>query len=235
MKMLLDDRIAFVQSSYPLHQEDRYLAAQNGFRLQQIPVAIDSIVVVVHPSLNIPGLTLEQLRSIYTGQITNWQEVGGPDVEIILYSRPVSAGGQVEFFINEVLKGQSFGSGVEFLDTPTEALRKLENEPGGIYYGSAPLVLSQCKVKPLALGRSPDEFVAPYRGSLVAPAQCPERRNQPNIAAFQTGKYLLTLYLYVVIKENGRSEQQAGEAYTNFLLTEQGQKLIERAGFVRIR
>jgi phosphate transport system substrate-binding protein len=235
MKMLLEDRLAFVQSSYPLHTEDRYLAEQNGFQLQQIPVAIDSIVIVVHPSLNIPSLTLEQLRSLYRGQITNWKEVGGPDLKIVPYSRPTSAGGQVEFFVNEILKGRSFGSQVEFLDTPTEALRKLENELGGIYYGSASLVLSQCEVKPLALSRSPAEFVAPYQGSLVAPAQCPERRNRPNIEAFQTGKYPLTLYMYVVIKQNGRAEEQAGEAYANFLLTEQGQELIERAGFVRIR
>ncbi|MCU0533183.1 MAG: substrate-binding domain-containing protein [Hydrococcus sp. Prado102] len=235
IKMLLDDRLTFVQSSYSLHPEERDRAVKNGFRLEQIPVGIDSIVIVVHPSLNISGLTLEQVRSIYTGQITNWKELGGPDLKIIPYSRPVSAGGQVEFFINDVLKSQSFGSEVEFLATPTEALRKLENEPGGIYYGSAPLVLSQCHVKPLALGRSPNEFVAPYQDSLVDATQCPDRRNQPNIEAFQTGSYPLTLYMYVVIKQNGRSEEQAGEAYANFLLTEQGQELIEKAGFVRIR
>ncbi|NJM89703.1 MAG: solute-binding protein [Hydrococcus sp. RU_2_2] len=235
IKMLLDDRLAFVQSSEPLHPEDRELATQNGFQLEQIPVAIDSIVVVVHPDLYISGLTLEQLRSIYTGQITNWREVGGPDLEIIPYSRPASAGDKAEFFVREVLEGQPFGYRVEFSPTSTEALRKLENEPGGIYYDSAALVLSQCQVKPLALGRFPDESIAPYRDSLVAPAECPNRRNQPNLEAFQTGKYPLTLDMYVVIKQNGRSEERAGKAYANFLLTEQGQELIERAGFVRIR
>jgi phosphate transport system substrate-binding protein len=41
--------------------------------------------------------------------------------------------------------------------------------------------------------------------------------------------------LFVVVKQNGQIDQQAGEAYANFLLTDQGQALIEESGFVRIR
>ena len=45
--------------------------------LKEIPVAIDGIAIAVNFNLNIPGLTVTQLKNIYTGKITNWREVGG--------------------------------------------------------------------------------------------------------------------------------------------------------------
>jgi phosphate transport system substrate-binding protein len=45
----------------------------------------------------------------------------------------------------------------------------------------------------------------------------------------------LTRRLFVIVKQNGQADQQAGEAYANLLLTNQGQDLLTQAGFVRIR
>ncbi len=235
IRMLLEDQLTFAQSSRPLLEQEYDQAEQRGFKLKQIPIAIDGIAVAVNPKLNLPGLTLDQLSSIYSGRIVNWQEVGGPDLKITPYSRPVNTGGTVEFFAQEILKGQGFGSKVEFVSTTTQALRRLADHPGGIYYAPAPAVVPQCKIKTLPLGREPGEFVPPYQEPFVPLAQCPNRRNKLNIQAFQTEQYPITHYLYVVVKQNGGIEEQAGEAYENFLLTLQGQKLISRAGFVPIR
>lgn len=233
IRMLIDEQLTFAQSSYPLLEEEYKQSAQRGFKLKQIPIAIDGIAVAVHPHLNIPGLTLDQLRSIYTGKIVNWQEVGGPNLEITLYSPPASAGGTVEFFKEEVLTDQVFSPKVEFVSTTTQALRQLADKPGGIYYDSAAVVVPQCKIKPLPLSQDTGKFVSPYQEPLVPTAQCPNQRNKVNIEVFKTGQYPITRYLYVVVKQNGQIDARAGEAYANFLLTTQGQELIAKAGFVR--
>ena len=52
---------------------------------------------------------------------------------------------------------------------------------------------------------------------------------------YQTGQYPITRNLFVVVKQNDQIDQQAGEAYANFLLTQQGQELIAQTEFVKIR
>lgn len=230
IKMLLEGQIAFVQSSRPLRPQEYRLAKQKGLKLIQVPVAVDGIAVAVHPKLDLPGLTLSQLQAIYTGKISNWQEVGGADIPITAYSRPASAGGTVDFFASKILQGRKFGSNVEFVPTTTQALRKLARDSGGIYYGSAPAIVTQCSIKPLPIGKN--DFVPPYQKPLIPASECPQKRNRLNFKALRNAQYPLTYYLYVVYLQNEPNEPQIGEAYANFLLTPQGQKLIAKTGFV---
>lgn len=151
------------------------------------------------------------------------------------YSRRINDGGTVEIFVQDILGGQAFGSNVEFVSTTTQALEKVANSLGGIYYASAPEVVPQCSIKPLPLGRTQKEYIAPYQEPFVTAKECPGKRNKLNIEAFQSGTYPITRNLFVVVKENGQIDQQAAVAYANFLLTEQGQELITQAGFVKIR
>ncbi|WP_019508280.1 PstS family phosphate ABC transporter substrate-binding protein [Pleurocapsa sp. PCC 7319] len=232
IQMLLEGQLAFVQSSHSLLPQEYELAQQKGLKLKQVPVAVNAIAVVVHPQLNLSGLTLSQLQAIYTGKISNWQEVGGPDLAITAYSRPPNIGGMVDFFASRILQEQEFGSNVEFIATTTQALRQLASNPGGIYYGSASALVPQCTVKPLSLGLQGSDLIAPYRKPLVSPADCPQRRNQLNIKALSTAQYPLTHYLYVVFLHNEGVRSPIGHSYANFLLTPQGQKLITKSGFI---
>lgn len=235
IRMLIEGRLAFAQSSRPLQDQEVSRAQQRGFNLKEIPVAIDGLAIAVHPSLNLPGLTLAQLKAIYTGKATNWKQLGGPDLPIQPYSRPTNDGGTVELFVQDVLAGQALGANIEFVNTTTQALQKLANHRGGIYYASAPEVVPQCTIRPLPLGRQPGQFTPPYREPLVPAKNCPQQRNQLNTDAFQTGQYPLTRNLYVVVKQDDDLAQQAGEAYAKLLLTSQGQSAIANAGFVRMR
>jgi phosphate transport system substrate-binding protein len=230
--MLLKGQLAFVQSSYSLSPEEYALAKQKGLKLKQIPVAVDSLAVAVHPKLNVPGLTKSQLQAIYTGRISNWREVGGIDLPITVYSRPPSTGDLVDIFKLKILQNQQFGLNVEFLPTTTEALRQLASHPGGIYYDSTAAIISQCSIKLLPLGLTKDDLVAPYQQPFVPASDCPKRRNQSNFQALRTAQYPLTHYLYVTFLENKADDLQIGQAYANFLLTPQGQKLITKAGFI---
>jgi phosphate transport system substrate-binding protein len=141
----------------------------------------------------------------------------------------------VELFVQDILGGQPFSPNVEFISTTTQALQKLAISPGSIYYASAPEVIPQCSIKALPLGRTQGQYIAPYQEPSVLPSECPGKRNKLNIEAFQSGKYPITRNLFVVVKQNGQTEQQAGVAYADLLLTEQGQELITQAGFVKIR
>jgi phosphate transport system substrate-binding protein len=233
IQMVIDGKIAFAQSSRPLTDEEYQSARQKSVELKQIPVAIDGLAVAVNPSLGISGLTIDQLKGIYTGDIKNWQQVGGPDLPIVPISRDLKSGGTVELFYEQVLNKQPFASSVQIVGTTTQALQKLGATPGGIYFASAPEVVPQCSIKPLPIGRDANPPVPPYQGALST--QCPSQRNQLNVQAFQNGTYPLTRDLFVIVKQDGTSAQKAGEAYANLLLSNQGQTAIANSGFVRVR
>jgi phosphate transport system substrate-binding protein len=240
IQMLIGGDLTFAQISRPLTPAECDQAKQRQMQLKQIAVAVDGLAIAVNPDLPISGITVEQLAGIYSGKITNWQAVGGPNLAIVPLTRSSTAGGTVEFFVEKVLQKQPtdpdpFPATVKTIATTTEALRQLSSTPGAIYYASAPEVVPQCKAKPLALGLTASDLVSPYEGTLVSPSQCPAQRNRLNTKAFQTGQYPLTRNLYVVINQNRQTEQKAGETYASLLLSSEGQGLIEKAGYVRIR
>ena len=234
VKMILEDQLSITQTSRPLKPKEYEKAEQQQFKIKQIPVAIDGIAFAVNHNLNIPGLTLAQLRDIYTGKVTNWQQVGGPNLEIIPYSKSPQVSGTAEFFIDHILNKEEFASRVKIVTNITDTLRQVAAQKGAIFYASAPEIVHQCSVKPLALGRTSQELIPPYQEPLMPPEQCPANRNQLNIQAFQQARYPLIRNLYVIVKQNDQIDEQAGVAYAELLLTQEGQKLIEKAGFVPI-
>ncbi|MDB9509049.1 PstS family phosphate ABC transporter substrate-binding protein [Microcystis aeruginosa CS-338/01] len=235
IRMLIENQLAFSQASRSLKDEEIQRAQQRGLTLKEVPVAIDGIAIAVHPDLPVSGLTITQLKDIYTGKIRNWRQVGGPNLAIIPYSRRKEDGGTVEFFIDQVLEKADFGDNIQYVYSTTPALRKVSQNPGGIYYASAPEVVPQCGIKTLPLGKSENKLVAPYQEPSIPSSQCPQERNQLNELAFQKGEYPITRRLFVIIKQNGQLDEQAGEAYADLLLTDQGQELIKKAGFVPLR
>jgi phosphate transport system substrate-binding protein len=231
IRMLLDDRLAFVQSSRQIKDKEYREAKQKGYTLKQVSVAIDGIAIVVNPNLNIDGLTLEQIKDIYTGKIDNWSQIGGLNIRITPYSRRVEDGGTVDFFVESVIKSD-LSPKVQFSKDTTTGLRQVAKDLGGIYYASASEVVGQCTIKPLPIGRNSFNFIAPYSPPYIKPSDCPPYHNRINFKAFQNGNYPITRNLYVIIKENDRIEEQAGRAYVNLLLSDRGQELIEKAGFI---
>ena len=235
IELLLQDQLDLVQSDRPLRPEEIQRAQDRGIDLQQKLIAIDGIAVAVHPNLSIKGLTLPQLAKIYRGQISNWQQVGGPDLEIQPYSLFVDSDEIVNLFLKQVLQEKSYGDRLDYFQNLTAALRRLANSPGGIFFGSAAEILPQCSIKPVPISISDDpKWIAPYQSPYVTSADCPSQRNQTNTQAFLDQQYPLTHKLYVIIKANGDKSEQAGRAYAQLLLTDQGQDLIRKAGFVSV-
>jgi phosphate transport system substrate-binding protein len=233
IKMLLDGKLDFAESSRPLTAEEYAIAQQRGFTLEQREVGTDGVAVAVNQALKIPGLTVEQLKQIYLGQITNWKQVDGPDLAIIpLSQQPENA--DTLLFSDKPLK-QALGSNVQYVYSTTEALRRVSKTAGAVYYGSARGVVPQCTVKALPLGRVSTQLITPYREPLIPSNQCPQQRNQVNTEVIKNGSYPITSKLFVIIKQNNGREEKVGEAYTRLLLTDQGKKAIEEAGFIPVR
>jgi phosphate transport system substrate-binding protein len=244
--MLLDGEISFAQSSRPISDREYDIAAQRGVKLQQVPVAIDSIAVVVHPDLKIAGLTIQQLQGIYTGKITNWMQVGGPDLEIIPYSRSTESG-TTEFFQENILEERNFGNNVILVADNAEALLKVSDagKPGGIYFASVAETVGRCDVKPLSISRRRGSvFISPYQREANSPTNCVgaslrgsayRQRNQIDFAVLQNGEYPLTRRLFVIIEHNNPMDEQAGQTYAKLLLTNEGQNAIKKAGFLPLR
>lgn len=235
ISMLLNNELAFAQSSRKVTKEEYEQAIQRGFTLKEIPLALDSIAVAVHPTLKIPGLTIAQLRDIYLGKVMNWKEVGGPDLLITVYSGRRGDGTTINFFMESVLAGENFGANIQFISSTREALRQLASNTGGIYFASAPEIVRRCDVKALSIGRQANALVSPYKEPVI-PLDCTKpQRNQINPEVFKTDQYPLSRPLTLIVKQNGKEEQRAGEAYSQLLLTKQGQELITKAGFVSVR
>jgi phosphate transport system substrate-binding protein len=232
IELLLKGQLTFVQSGRPLQATEKQQAQNQGIQLQEIPVVLDGIAIAVHPSLPIQGITLADVGKIYKGQITNWKQLGGPDLRIAPYSLPVESEEVVNLFFQKVMQGDAYGDQLNYFPNMTAALRQLAHSPGGIFFGSAAEIVNQCSIKPLAIGKNSQNWIPPYRLPYVTPRECPLRRNQINTEAFQTQQYPLTHPLFVIFKAQDDPGEKAGKAYANMLLTDQGQELIAKAGFV---
>ncbi len=225
IQMLINGELDFAQTSRPLTVDEKQQAQQQGLNLEEFPVAIEGVAVVTHPALPMQSISLAQLRDIYTGRVVNWQPLGGPDLPIVPISRD-DIGGTVSFFSKAVLNGEALAANVRRSPNTTEALRLTGNTPGAIYFASAPEVVGQCTVKPLAIDQQP-----PYQPPYIDLQNCPNQRNQPNLAEFKSGNYPLTRELYVVTNV----DNPIGKAYATLLLSKEGQTALNSAGFAQLR
>ncbi len=235
IKMLLAGQLSFAQSSRQIKETELKQAQQQGFILGQIPVAIDGIAFYVNPQVSIPGLTLNQIRDIFTGKINNWKQVGGPDLPIIPFTRNPQYSGTADFIKTKVLAGAEFSPNVRQVETTTDSIRLVAKIPGGISYATASEVIGQKSIDPLSLAIiNPLPLSLTDNKDFISPFDI-KNKDIVNSVAFANGSYPLTRRLFIIIKRNGGVDEQAGIAYANLLFSEEGQLMLRQAGFASIR
>jgi phosphate transport system substrate-binding protein len=224
IEMLINGQLSFSQSGRPLKEAEHAQAKTRGFQLEQVPVALDGVAFFTHPSINITGLSLDRVQDIFRGKVTNWEEVGGPDMPIV----PVSLDPKLTSTIQVLFEGledAALSPEATIVRDYTAAIRKVSETPGAISYASAPSVIDQRTVHLLALAKAgSNQFV-----------QVSTKGNQINAEAMRDATYPFTRRLFVIIRRDGTLDEKAGMAYANFLLSADGQKIIEKSGFVAIR
>ena len=92
IKALIDGTTDVADASRFIKDKEVKHAVANGRYPVPFAVAYDCIVPIVHPSNAVTNLTMDQLKKIYKGDITNWKDVGGPDQNIVVISRDTSSG-----------------------------------------------------------------------------------------------------------------------------------------------
>ncbi len=225
--MLLNGQLSFAQSGRPLEDDEYSKAKIRDLRLEQVPVAIDGTVFYTHPNIQLPGLSVDQLQAIYTGKVTNWQQVGGPNLPIVAMTVDPQVSSAMKALL-EGLEGAKVSQNVRIARDYTALIRQTASTPGGISYGSASIVINQKSVRPLAVAKTGSkQYVSFSSGS--------NERQQVNTKAFQDGTYPLTRRLFIIIRRDGTFDERAGVAYTNLLLSNEGQNIVEKSGFVAIR
>jgi phosphate transport system substrate-binding protein len=225
IRRVIRKALSFAHSSRALKPEE-YAAAKNlGFDLKEVSIAYDAIAIYVNVNLSeqqLKGLTIEQVRDIFTGKITNWRDVGGPDLPIVPFTRAMSTAGTVDYFHDEVLKKQAFGK-FEVVENTTKSIQRIQATNGSIGYATASEVINQ-PVRALPIAGANSAYVSALQG-----------RNQVNKQAIKDGSYPISRPLFVIYRLDGSPDQQAGEAYINMILSDQGQKLVDQVGFVPVR
>ena len=176
--------------------------------------------------IDILGLSLEQVEQIYSGRVTNWQQLGGPNLPIVPVSQDPDAKASTSFLLQGMPGSQKkFGNNVLVVRDTTNAVRKVAQTPGAIGYGAQPLVVRQSTVRPIGLGkRDSQNYVSPITSSGAV-----------NKQAILDGSYPLIRRIFVIFREDGEIDELAGRAYVNLLLSKEGQALIDKAGYLSIR
>lgn len=105
---LLDATAEVVMASRPVASEEKANAEAKGIKLVDRLVGWDGVAVVVHPSNSVPSLTFGQLQDIFTGKVSGWTEVGGPNVPPAIFIAEYPRSGTSEFVRDFVLKGKPY-------------------------------------------------------------------------------------------------------------------------------
>ena len=217
MKMLLNGELTFALSGRPIKDAEYETAESRNFALEQIPVAIDGVAFFVNPQLPVAALSIEQLKDVFQGKITNWKELGGLDLPIV----PVSQDPDVHVTVSLLLNnGEQLGDRVKIVRDYTTAMQQVADNLGAISFSPASLVRNQQSIRSIGLAKgNSQQYVFPIDNGQI------------NLKALRSGSYPITRRMYVIVRRDG-IEEQAGIVYTNLLLTDEGQQIIEDAGFV---
>ncbi len=170
-------------------------------------VAIDGIGVIVDPDNGLDGLTKEQLVDIYTGNISNWSELGGTDEPIVVVGREAGSGTRDGF--ESILDVKDTCAYANELDSTGAVIAKVASTPGAIGYASFGDLNDS--VKTLAL----DEVT-------------------PSIETIKDGSYILQRPFVMATMGEVSEQNEAVQALFAYLKSDAGKQIVESVGLVTV-
>ena len=126
-----------------------------------------TMAAVVNKTLGISDLTTQQLIDIFTAKTTNWKDVGGPDLEILLVTRPSSSGTRA-LFKTWALNGADEASNASLeTDDSGTLLETVQNNPGAIGYVALSYLVNNDKVQAVSIGGVAPTLENTYNGTYM--------------------------------------------------------------------
>lgn len=205
---LIEGTTDLAQASRQIKMDEKIKLQEAGVTFKEVVAAWDALAVVVNPNNGVSQLTREQLEGIFTGKIKNWKEVGGEDLKIIVYSRETSSG-TYEFFKANVMKNKNFANDVLSMPATGAIIQSVSQTKGAIGYVGLAYVSKD--VKALKVSFDGKTFVNPSMET----------------AKNKTYPIIRRLYYYYNIKVENKVK-----SYLDFVLSPQGQKIVEEVGYV---
>ena len=170
-------------------------------------VAIDGIAVCVDAANTVTGLTKEQLISIYNGTVTNWSEVGGADLPIVVVGREAGSGTRRAF--EELLVLEDACAYANELDSTGAVMAKVASTPGAIGY--------------VSLDALDESVIALALEGVEATAE--------NIKA---GSYFLSRPFIMATKGEISEQSEQVQAWFDFVLSVEGQEIAANVGLITV-
>ncbi len=204
---LVDQRCDIAMMSRFMKEKEykKAASANNAFLPVAHAIAMDGVCVIVYPSNPVKALSREQIRSIYTGKVTNWKQLGGPDMRIVPISRDTSSG-TYETFESMVMNKEKLAANVEYVNSNPQAHSRVKSTSGAIGYVGLGFLDSSVKALDI-------DGVKPTRSSIAK------------------GVYPISRPLFLFTKGYPELGSPVYE-FCTFYLTERGQEIIEAKGFV---
>lgn len=175
------------------------------------PIARDGLSVYLHVSNPVKELTLAQIRSIYTGALTNWNQVGGKDAPIVLYSRENSSG-TYTYFKDNVLLGKDFSPRAQTLQGTAAVVNAVSKDPNGIGYGGA----------------------AYAKGIRYAAVKKDDKSPGivPSLETVRNGQYPISRFLYLYTRTKPAKEMKT---FLDWAIGPEGQEIVSKVGYFPVK
>lgn len=214
---LINGTTNVANSSRNMKDEEKAEAKKKGVNPVETIVGYDGIVVATNKNNKVSKLTIKQVADIFTGKITNWKDVGGKDLPIVLLSRE-SSSGTYEFFKEHVLnngdnKGTAnFAANTSLLNNSSQIVEQIEgNEKAIGYFGMG--------------------YATSSINEIAIAAENGAEYIKPTVENVKSKKYSISRSLQIY--SNGEPKGEI-KKYVDFILGLKGQSILEKAGFVAL-
>lgn len=212
---LINQTTDIANSSRPMSEIEIEAAKKKGLNPIPIVFGMDGLALIVHKDLPITTLNLDQVGAIYRGEISNWQQIGGPNQKITTYGRQSSSGTFI-YFRDNVVKAD-YDQKMRRMNGTAQIVESIRQDPGGIGYVGIGYVKGT-KGKPVK-GINILALAANDSSKAVSPLISEE---------ITSGNYPLVRPLYQFT--NGIPEGQLLE-FIRFELSDSGQHLVSEEGY----
>ena len=173
---------------------------------------------MVHPANPLSQLTMDQLAAVFSGTVTNWKEIGGADLPIVVLSREVNSGTHV-YFKEHVLRGNLKDSRVEFA-------------ANALMLPSSQAIADEVAQNPGAIGYYGMGYISPKEKALAVARDDASPAVAPSIENVVSQDYPISRPLLMVT----RQEPQGLVAdFLDFVLGPEGQKIVLKIDFVPVK
>lgn len=213
---LIDGKVDVIFAA-EISEEDKAYAAQQGVELKIIPATASAFVFIVNSENPVNGLTFEQIQNIYTGEITDWSQVGGVDAPIIPYQRPTGSGSQTAM-LSLVMKDKAI------MEPPT---KQLQMEMGELVDAIADYDNADT-----AIGYSYFYYVnTMYKRDTIK--MLAVDGVAPSIETIKSGEYPIFTNGFIVLRADEPADSPASK-WVDAVLGKRGSAIIEAAGYVPV-